>query len=286
MPALKPSRLLNSELLKGVKLKIKRAKGHIAEFQALAEAHRDSNPYEIVHELDPQTGENVYRVLVKKKVPDDAPAIIGDAIHNLRSALDYLVGDLARDNNETPHQNYGLPVSKNPERLKPGTIHKLKGVSTRAERLILRLKACDTLHVGLWTLHWLDIIDKHNSIIIVAAATITVNAKVGVPGMFLGPEGHVRLLGPGPDGVPFLMDAGTPVGFKRVFPLNDSVEIHRSPAGFQEEIEVIIDIALGESEIPEGQPVLETLNKLVNLVERIVGIFERHVLKQPAKSSE
>ena len=267
-------RSLDPTRLAGSKLKIERAKCHIQELEAAIQAFHDTNPYDLIHEIDPGTGENVWRVVVKERLPSQLSAIIGDAVHNLRCALDYLVCDLVRWNGAEPHQNSGLQISPKAESLKPGTVPKLKGVSPKAERCLLRLKAGKRTNTALFKLNLLDVFDKHSAIVTVAAATVQIIAKVGIPGMFLGPDGNIRLLGPGPGGVPYMFDAGTPSQFRHIFPLEDQVEVHRSPAGFNEELQLAITVAFGKTQVTEGEPFVETLKQFTELLERIIAIFE------------
>ncbi|HTH29284.1 MAG TPA: hypothetical protein VL918_12550, partial [Sphingobium sp.] len=258
-----------------------RAKWFISELRHFSFLFHEQNPFEIISEIDPRTGENVFRVLVKESVPPQVSAIVGDTVHNLRSALDYLIGELALDNGEAPSENFGFPISRRAHRhVQSRRAQKLKGISPRAERLILWLKANERVNAMLWKLNWLDLIDKHNSILLTAASTVQVSAKVGVPGLFVGPDQTLRIAGPGIDGIRLMVDAGTPAKFKRVFPLKDNDEVYRSPAGFVEEVSGTIDIAIGGEEIPEGAPAVELLTQFVDLVERILGIFERQVLQK------
>ena len=225
-------RASNPNLFIGPKLKIERAKRHIQDFEIAVQAFRDTNPYDLIRETDPQTGENVYRMLVKEGVPISLSGFLGDAVHNLRCALDYLICDLIRANGKQPDGNSGFPIKQRTERFKPGRVAKIDRISAKAERLVFRFKGHKSINDALWIIHWLDVIDKHNAIVPVAAANLRVTAKVGVPGMFLGPDGNIRLLGPGPGGVPMLMDAGVPDKFGLVFPLENNIEIYRSPSGF------------------------------------------------------
>jgi hypothetical protein len=275
-------RPLDPHLLVGPKLKLKRARIHIAEIKSLLDQYNEPDPYEVRQEQDPQSGEIVASLVVKNPIPIALSPIVGDAIHNVRCALDFLICDLARDNGKIPNENGGFPLSQNnAERFKPGRVSKkIEGVCLRAERLIDLIKASEKFYRPLHILNRLDNIDKHNSIVLVAAATIKVTAKVGVPGMFIGPDGNLRILGPGPDGVPYMFDAGTPSEFKRAFLSDEEVEIHRSPAGFNEDIEITIDVAFGQGQIIVGEPVFATLESLADLVERIIGIFERRAIKR------
>ena len=51
--------------------------------------------------------------------------------------------------------------------------------------------------------------------------------------------------------------------------------------------EITFEIAFGEGQIFDGEPVVETLTQLIDLVERVVGIFERRALlrRQPVEKS-
>jgi hypothetical protein len=274
-PNIKLRGFSNANRLVGPKLKIERAKCHIRELEAAYQAFSYPNPYNLIREVDPNTGENVYRIIVQKDIPIELSTVIGDIVHNLRAVLDYVACDLIRANGDADTTNRGLPIDKRAKRLKPGTVSKIQGVSPKAERLILRLKACDRWNVPMWCLHWLDILDKHNCIVPAAAAVIRIQAKVGVPGMFVGPDGNIRLLGPGPDGKPLLVDAGTPTQFRQIFPVKNNIEVYRSPAGFQEDVQVAVGIAFHQTGVAEGEPVIETLTQLAKVVERTIEIVER-----------
>src|ERR1700719_482762 len=69
------------------RLKIQRANRHIENLQAVLTEFSAGKFYEFV--VDGKPGALVTRLL--KPFPDDIPLIIGDAVHNLRSALDHLV---------------------------------------------------------------------------------------------------------------------------------------------------------------------------------------------------
>jgi hypothetical protein len=262
----------------GPKLKVERAKRHIQELETAVKAFHNSNPYDFPGQEDPHTREYVYRVTVKKPIPIEISAVIGDIVHNLRCVLDYLVCDCIRAANRMPGGNSGLPVKREAKRLKPGSVPKIEGVSPRAERFFLRLKGRKGVNEALWKMHMLDIIDKHNAIVTVGAAIIQVTAKVGVPGMFLTAQGTIAVLGGGPGGQPLMIDAGTPDTFFRVFPLNNNVEVYRGPAGFNEELKIATQIAFGQGQVAEGETVLETLIQLTDFVERVIGVCERQCL--------
>lgn len=262
----------------GSKLKIERAKRHISDLETAVQAFFNKGPYQLIGDVDAKTGENVVRVLVNEHIPIELSAILGDAIHNLRAALDYLVCDLIRGNGDTErHYDRGFPIDEKPKVFKAGRVSKkIKGVNARAERMIRLLKANSCSNTPLFTLNWLDVIDKHNAIVPVATATLQITAMVAVPGTFISPAGALCIGGGPPGSKPYMVPAGTPAHFKRVAVTGNDVEIHRSPGGFREEVQITFAVAFNETKIAEGQPVVETLRQLTEFVERVLEVFERH----------
>ena len=150
-------------------LKIKRAKQHIADFESKLQAFKAANPYRLVVESNDEANgfSLVFRIL--KSAPSDLPAIVGDAVHNLRVALDVLI--------------YGIVVKNFPE-ASPGQARRIQfPFSETADALertindrhicragkqvtdeIIRLKPYKGASGdggGLYALHELDIADKH-----------------------------------------------------------------------------------------------------------------------------
>jgi hypothetical protein len=98
--------------------------------------------------------------------------IIGDAVHNLRSALDHLACALAELENptasETGHSGIEFPIYISEGKFNRTGAAKIKKLATPAQDEIKSLqpyKAGDNARFQhLWALHQLDIIDKHRRI--------------------------------------------------------------------------------------------------------------------------
>lgn len=73
----------------GARLKIDRAKENIHELQMRAQIFGDENPHSIAVETDSNTGINVLSIAPAKPFPPILLAILGDALHNLRVAIDH-----------------------------------------------------------------------------------------------------------------------------------------------------------------------------------------------------
>src|SRR5579885_274563 len=102
-PAPAPARL------RGVRAKIERAKHHVGDLQVLEAAFRQSNSYRFVAEKDAKSGYTRFRVEIRDHLPYEFSCVIGDAIHNLRTALDHLVWQLVLANKGKPNKRHAFP---------------------------------------------------------------------------------------------------------------------------------------------------------------------------------
>ena len=82
---------MDRSVLNSARLKVQRADRHIQDVQILLEEFGSSQFYELV--VDYSIHAVVPRLL--KPFPDDVPFIIGDCVHNLKSALDHAFTALA-----------------------------------------------------------------------------------------------------------------------------------------------------------------------------------------------
>jgi hypothetical protein len=81
-----------------IRVKIERAKEHIQNFDSAKRIFLESNPYVVASRYLPDFGEQgqtVYHLAKAVAIPERLSLIAGDAIHNLRCALDYLAYQLA-----------------------------------------------------------------------------------------------------------------------------------------------------------------------------------------------
>lgn len=153
-----------SAIYKDARLKVKRAKKHIADFTAAMIALEDACIATI--ENHAQGGQSL-----KHEIPnvdnalDELSLIAGDAIHNLRSALDFAwYGTISRCLPDKLSDKTKFPVMKTRQDLE-GTLHGI-GVDTRCPRLFECMVTQIQPYKGggnsiVWTLHDLDISDKH-----------------------------------------------------------------------------------------------------------------------------
>src|ERR1700674_1014003 len=79
-----------------VRLKIERANKHIDGLKLAILAFKNSDPYKISAKRDPQTRKLIYYLVDFQPIPPEVSCIAGDALHDLRCALDHLAYRLFR----------------------------------------------------------------------------------------------------------------------------------------------------------------------------------------------
>jgi hypothetical protein len=156
------------------RLKIARAKRHIGEFRDAAQQFLLSAPARIVAEQLPEwekLDSIVWTVRDARPIPIELSAILGDAIHNLRTALDLMATDLVRLNGKSTKKVY-FPFAFNARELDAQIKAKnMDRAAPDALKLLRSLKPYAGGNAALRGLHDLDITDKHQALIPAVAAT-------------------------------------------------------------------------------------------------------------------
>jgi len=257
--------------LEGSKLKLERAKEHIRQLETEIRAFHERNPYRIVVEEEPQSGDQIYRVKIKEQPSPRWATIIGDIVHNLRSALDLLTNDLVRTNCKTPNRRTGFPIYESAKKFETQFFSKVDGASTKAIRIIGRLKPYKGGNQRLWVIHSLDIEDKHRLILSVGAAYRNFTMSMGL--RLPWKEGEII--------------KSPPIAIRpadRQYPLKDNAEVMRvkaaartSDSKVDPDYQFTFEVAFGDGEVVQGEPVLPTLQHLIDYVEDVIDIFDRNI---------
>src|SRR5260370_27761553 len=122
--------------LAGIRIKIERAKQHIADLNSRHRAFLDSNPYGVGTKRDGNTRQLIYDVTDVNDTPVIIPALTGEAIQGLRSALDYVVYQLVLKNGCTPTTQTCFPICETAAIYKTEGRRKVKGVHPDAIKVI------------------------------------------------------------------------------------------------------------------------------------------------------
>jgi hypothetical protein len=158
-----------SDLFESSRLKIEQANKHIANIDSLLESFIHSDFYDLSVEKDSNGGKNFLRFALKIALPaDECALIIGDALHNLRSALDLIYYKSVLLCGGTPTKWTRFPVRDTREELISKLDKALKNqqISPMVRFAIAEIiKPYKTGNPAIWTLDDLNIIDKHQLLV-------------------------------------------------------------------------------------------------------------------------
>lgn len=151
--------------------KIQWAEKHTRDLQSLLAKFTRSDFYTASVKAHPKQGTNFlcFKIRHFRFPVDDAALTIGDALHNLRSALDLMYYETVLACNGVPTDWTRFPIFETREKLAIGwrkSVLEKKQVSTEVVDLILKaVKPYPTGNPLLWALHALNIRDKHQLLI-------------------------------------------------------------------------------------------------------------------------
>lgn len=149
-------------------LKLARAYEHLDSIDAEVRDFLETDPYVVAFEADLETGERLVRAASVDAPPIRLSLMIGDALHNLRSALDHLVWE--RSAPEKRGRRSGFPILRRPPKGEFAAIPKVKGLRPADRAIVQRLQpynARDPEQIRdepLLVLHNLNVTDKHKAL--------------------------------------------------------------------------------------------------------------------------
>jgi hypothetical protein len=161
--------------LSGAWLKLSRAEQHRGELAGEIECFLARSPFTYRHTVEQEEGGvAVHRVfaVVREQPPVGWAAIIGDAVHNLRSVLDHTLWAVANPTQRFERAQY--PIYDDEAKYRRAAVDLLAGVSDRRCDLIrgtqpFRWAEPNRAWHSLRLLQWLDNEDKHRALHALAA---------------------------------------------------------------------------------------------------------------------
>ncbi|HVU60233.1 MAG TPA: hypothetical protein VHD58_01095 [Mycobacteriales bacterium] len=253
----------------GVRQKVGRAKEHIDHLETVVSAFHESRPYRLVPDFTIEPPDWVHiRVHFDKPLPASVPLIIGDAVHNLRSALDHFAHCAV----PSPTTDTAFPVMrKGPTpttaALKGHVKGKLKGTSLALQQAVCALQPYEGGDGHwLWALDQLDVIDKHRLLITmfheyaVNLADITRGTPAENP--FPDPEINAQMLS--------LMETLVLTASDGAIDGEPVSRVHRSAFEKDTGVTVRFQVTLEEPESLRHTAVVPALRGLVHQVESLL----------------
>jgi hypothetical protein len=242
----------------GIRNKIKRAKKHISDLDVAIRSFCDKEPYTLGIREHAEIAQVALYIESVESVPDCIQLAIGDAVHNLRSALDHLMWQLVEAGGGTPNNETQFPICVDPNGAQKYASAigqgELQRIPIGADKVLLAVQPFQTKYNTLWHLHQLDIVDRHR--LFLTAITIMSDWRIVVQ-----PGSQIKFNVAGQ-------------------PLVNGYELVRVPIGSYYHkharegcIKLGLDLTFGQFEIVAGKPVLETLNHMADLVDGIVASF-------------
>ena len=277
--------MMPSERLSGPRAKIARANQHIRDLYAEIQRFRQTEPCEVRHDSNHETGQRTTYLTRLDPFPDQIVLITGDALHNLRSALDHLAAQLVcvaekRDRLDGESaRDIAFPIGWNSEAY----------VAARRRQMSRALPAAQSHIDGiepyrggkgeiLWRLHQLDIADKHRLLLSAAAAlevdivtTDITRTKPGFPpvwafqmhGIATGGSVPVRLsLSHDTRATPFPLKAGD---ILRIDPIDSQT---------YQQMDFRLEVALNEAAMNQVEPIVKTLKDMAQFIDALLPTFE------------
>jgi hypothetical protein len=245
-------------------VKIERADQHVRDLERRSVAFLKAPPYRLIFKKEPETGDTVYcwkRRASHPGIPLEWGAIAGDAIHNLRSAIDILWHQATAATANRSRGTYFPFVGA--EKLE-ARLRRVKEPSLKAALQIARgFKPYQTGNEQLWLLHQASIMDKHQVPMIVVCVFEAGAFDIRPPSWWseadLILQGDLRFTDPAL--------------------VEDGVEFARTRYGqglkFNKQIKPTFGIAFGKCGALQGKPVLKTLREFTSIANAIAEAFLR-----------
>ena len=151
-------------------LKVERAYKHIRELQVALDAFYKENRDFLRREVDPESGDHIFKIASVPEVPGTVPVIAGDILQNLRSALDHLTFRIVSTSPlTTSKKDIFFPFGESlNDYMASERRRKVEQASSEAIKRIDALKPYKGGNDRLWQLSRLNNVDKHRLLLTTA----------------------------------------------------------------------------------------------------------------------
>jgi hypothetical protein len=244
-------------------LKIKRAKKHLDDLaEALRIFHEKGDRQFIARDRNPQTGDEIVKVVRVPQVPPMISCIIGDVLQNLRCALDHMVYALVAKQiaPKIPPTYVSFPIADSPDKYMSAEYR--RKIELAGEKAVKRIDAIKPYKGGndlLWQIGKLNNVDKHRLLVTTAMRykhrTFTRDDLDRMSrSMPKGAIGILELLR--------YTNFGGPTNLLKVGDI-----VYAKPPHVKEKISFTFEVGFDEPEIIKCASVAETLYLMLKLVE-------------------
>lgn len=252
-------------------LKLQWAEKRLRELDVLLNSFR-SHPQPFVIEEDPETKWKLYRLASNPVVDPAIPLLAGDILQSLRSALDYMANALVVANGEKPTRDTSFPISEKTPLAKgyeASFAGKVAGMRQDAVDLIKRIKPYKGGNPYLWPIHELNNRDKHRLLFTVGAYLEHFGLIQHIDATDMPLEQMERM------GRAMLSDMSGAEVRKATYPLKAGsvLLIDRADAKPNYQAQFLIQVALDEAGVFEGEPLFSVVWQGYHAIVRIISLF-------------
>jgi hypothetical protein len=187
-------------------MKLNRARKHLQEIEAACDRFVRDDPDTAAGvrvKRDNDAGQFTLYAIIPQEFPLEMSAPVGDALHNLRSALDNLAWQLVIAAGNTPGKHTEFPIFEDEGEFNAKAPRKTRGMSPSALAAIRSLQPFvawpeHPQHATMWKIHELTNIDKHRLPHIVCLWLARVHGVVECPTdcaakvVYMAPQGPLR----------------------------------------------------------------------------------------------
>lgn len=265
---------MSGEAYSRVLAKLQWAEEHIKKLNAATHSFRQKHADVIIAEPHEDVGEVWYKVAYVPEIPAPIALMLGDALYNLRAALDYLAHELVVIAGNEPNSQTAFPIFNTSKDFSDGVDKKVKGMRQTA---IEAFRSIQPYQGGfghtLWQLHRLNNIDKHRVLLTVAlinsGRTMTPSEELQFA------ERFKKVHGAYPTGTSpwrFLRRKGAPIPLEA-----DDVLLKTPISEAQKGMGFSFDIAFNEGKIAEGTTLFALLRMMDDQVFDVLRSMGPHL---------
>ncbi len=258
--------------------RIERANVQRAELDREIDRWVDEGAYQIRENFDRNTGNTLYCV---EKIADPSPlmlALIAETVHSLRAALDNLAYQLFLISRTDPADDGAymfFPIYDDTKPSKSDPLSPIKSLKRKEiVELVRRINPCKTGNPTLWSIHKLDIVDKHRRFLTCSLVHHGVNIH-GVLRQMAIDVGYSDMLAFIPARYQSLTSHRTgkraEVGDVLFVGLPGDEKVN-------ENLKFTFDVSFAEPGIVEGKSIRETLDEMIVEVDGTIASFKPFLL--------
>jgi hypothetical protein len=254
--------------------KLDRAKHHIADLIQQKSAFLDTNPYDVTPEYYADKDMTVYFLDHFTAVPVALPLIIGDAVHNLRSALDLAVWSAYKADHNDEGRHIYFPIGSDAATYATESARKLKGVKQAFQDAVAGIKPYRGGNDLFFGLNKLDLADKHQLLITPVICVGKIGMNVSAEYMEREFKGLIRFSDP--NAIPpqtIWFDAPHSPDFPLAIRQGAPILSVTGDRQTHKDVTVTFDIGLAEPDIFRNRAASATLNEIANEVERVLTLL-------------